>query len=187
MGIQFANLTRMGALLVLALGTGSALAAGERTAVPVDPPATLDEVLVRGARLQELRTEVIKAEDRMLARYNELNPVDDLDIECIQLTPTGTRLAQRYCLTKLQKRAQQRDSAAFLDFARDADTSNGQATPLNETGIRLMERSTEYRKNLVQLLQDHPELRQMLRERGDAQRRYEAARRERFNTKSRAE
>jgi hypothetical protein len=180
MGIQFANLSGIGALVVLTLGHGGAEAAQESVATQ----ETLDEVLVRGARLQELRAAVIEAEDRMLARYNELNQVDDLDIECIQLTPTGTHLKQRYCLTRLQKRAQQRDSAAFLDFARDADTSNGQAPPLNETGIRLMERSMEYRENLTRLLQDHPELRQMLKERGDAQRRYEAARRERFNKKN---
>jgi hypothetical protein len=176
MGIQFANLS--GPAIVLALMLGS------RAASAAEDPEALDEVLVRGARLHELRAAVIKAEDRMLARYNELNQDDDLDIECLQLTPTGTHFAYRYCLTRLQKRAQQKDSSAFLDFARASDTQNGQAPPLNDTGIRLMERSTEYRTILVQLLRDHPELREMLKERGDAQRRYETARRERVGGKA---
>jgi hypothetical protein len=59
----------------------------------------------------------------------------------------------------------------------------GGAPPPSETGIRLMERSKDYRENLVRLLQDHPELRELLVERGAAERRYETERSKRVNGK----
>ena len=150
-------------------------AAEAGTESPANSPET-DEVVVNATRLKDLREAVIKAEDRMLARYNELNQNHDLDIECLQLTPTGTRLSYRYCLTKLQKRAQQKDSSEYMTYMRNADLTNGQAQPMPEVGVRLMERSEDYRKNLVKLLQENPDLRELLVERGAAERRYEAER-----------
>ena len=79
----------------------------------------LDEVVVSGKRLRELRAEVIKAEDRVVARYNELNQDDDLDIECHSFTPTGSRLSHRYCLLKLQKRAQEIENETLFSFGAD--------------------------------------------------------------------
>lgn len=135
----------------------------------------LDEVLVTGTRLRELREEAIKAEDRLLARYNELNSIDDLDVECIKLTPTGTRMSHRYCMLKLQRRAQEQDATAFLTFMRAVDVPNAQAPPLRETGVRLMERSEDYRRNLAKLLEDNPDLRELVSQSAAAMRRYEAA------------
>ncbi len=146
------------------------------------PMDVLDEALITGKRLPELRAAVIAAEDRMLARYNELNQDDDLDIECFEYTRTGTRISYRYCQLKLQARAQRKDSSEFLQFMRAADTPNGGASPMPEVGIWLAgiwlaERSEDYRKNLVKLLQDDPGLRELVVQRAEALRRYEAERR----------
>jgi len=150
----------------------------------------LDEVVVSGKRLRALRAEVIKTEDRVVARYNELNQDDDLDIECHSFTPTGSRLSHRYCLLKLQKRAQEKDAIEYMTymvgaapegFAMPGGAPNTQVTRYedtvmnNQTSARLMERSEDYRKNLVRLLTEHPELRELVVESGEARRRYDAA------------
>jgi len=150
-----------------------------------DSSVTTDEVLVSAMRLKDLREAVIKAEDRMLARYSELNPDKDLDIECAQFTPTGTHFTHRYCMTRLQKRAQEKDSREFLSYMSYMSglTAGGGAAPSSETGIRLMERAPDYRKNLTKLLEDHPDLRELLVERGNAERRYIAERSKRTKGK----
>lgn len=170
---------RCGIALAVSLATGVACAA-DVSAVPTSgTDAVTDEVVVNGARLRGLRAAVLQAEDRFLARYNELNQDHDLDIQCLQFTPTGTHFSYRYCLTRLQKKAQQKDGDEFLTYMRNSDVQNGAAPPIPETGVRLMERSQDYRKNLIKLLRDHPELRELLVARGDAERLYEAERKKR--------
>ncbi len=99
----------------LSISLGACVAAAAQTSTDATTSsAVLDEVVVNGTRMRELRDAVIKAEDRVVARYNGLNQVDDLDIECIKYTPTGTRLSYRFCLTRLQERAQQADATQFM-------------------------------------------------------------------------
>lgn len=163
-------------IVILMLVSFAAVAAD----VTADPPATepqeLDEVVVSAARLRELRDEVIRAEDQMIARYNELNLDDDLDIQCFKFTPTGTRLSHRMCMTKLQIRSQQKDGSEFLQYMRNADISNGAAPPALETGMRLLERWPDYRKNLNKLLEQDAALRELVVNRGELMRRYESER-----------
>jgi len=172
-------------ILIIGLVIGSmeacpALAAVPGTTVPVSPDEVLDEVEVKGVRIWQLRAAVIKAEDRVIARYNDLNRDDDLDIECLSNTPTGTRLSFRYCRTKLQKRTQQDDSWNWISSALSMQLEPGMGTspppPLPETPTRLLERMEDYKKNLATLLQDDPRLRELVKEHSDARRRYEAAR-----------
>ena len=151
-----------------------ALAATEATVT--NPSAEeMDQIVVQGTQLWELRAAVIKAEDRLLARYNELNKDDDLDIDCRQHKPTGTHIEFRYCLTRLQERAQQRDGSEFLAYLQGLEVTNGQNPP-DRPETLLLERQADYRKNLVRLLRNNPDLRQLINQRADALRRYEARR-----------
>jgi len=171
--------------LIMIAGLASCMGACHAVAAAQPPPSSanvdqvLDEVEVKGARLRELRAAVITAEDRVIARYNELNRDDDLDIECLKVRPTGTRLSFRYCRTKLQKRAQQDDSwnwiSETLTMQLEAGAGSRQPPSLSQTPIRLLERLDDYKKNLATLLQDDPGLRELAKEHGDARRRYEAA------------
>ena len=54
--------------------------ASEERVDPSGQKDQLDEVVVEGRRVAELRAEVIAAEDRMVALYNDLNTEPDLDI-----------------------------------------------------------------------------------------------------------
>jgi len=145
------------------------------------PLQTLEEVEIRGTRLWKLRADVIKAEDRLVATYNELNKDDDLDIECLDFTPTGTHVSYRYCRSVLQRRAQEDDSWRLMGYLRGMDAQEGAgggvatAAPSAQTRDRLLERQDDYLKNLRKLLQDSPELRSLATEHDDARRRYNTA------------
>lgn len=167
------------------ISSGACMATAAQTGVDdaTNSADVLDEVVVSGTRMRELRDTVIKAEDRVVALYNELNQVDDLDIRCLKYVPTGTRLSYRFCLTRLQERLQQTDATQFMTYMRNSDVSNGEAPPSRETGVRLMERLDDYRKNMAQLLQDNPDLRELVAQQAEALRRYEAAQRMRLKGK----
>jgi hypothetical protein len=78
---------------------------------------------------------------------------------------------------------QQKDASEFMNYMWNSDVQNGQSSPSPEVGVRLMERSGEYRKNLAKLLQDNPDLRELVEQRADALRRYDAARQTRMKGK----
>ncbi len=74
-----------------------------------------------------------------------------------------------------QGAAQERDATEFVTYVRNAEISTGSAPPQRETGVRLMERSEDYRRNLAKLLEDDPDLRELVRQSYEALQRYENA------------
>jgi len=132
----------------------------------------MDEVVVRGTRLYELRAAVVKAEDHFNAVYNEINDLDDFDIKCSEATPTGTKLKMRYCRTRLEEKSLSDEGRSFLEAVQD-----GAAQP---RGMRaemvLMAREAEYEQNMVALFRNHPELREAVKEYQEALQRYDRER-----------
>jgi hypothetical protein len=179
----------------VALLAGSIVAHAAIATAPRSDPSVrleeLDEVVVAGTRLWELRAAVIKAQDLLVARYNQLNRDDDFDINCVTNAPTGTRFLRRYCLTRLQEREEQNDAIAIIDWQTDmildpnkpgaitSEIHTNANQPNPQTQMHLAERSEDYRKNLIQLMQDHPELRRLARQQAEARRAYETAIRQR--------
>lgn len=177
---RFERLSVIGVVVALAGASAVAVAAATTEAdagATRSPTEALDEVLVRGARLRELRAAAIRTQDAVISRYNELTKDDDLRIECGRLTPTGTHFSYRYCQLRLQRRAQEMDATAFMNFMHSLDQPTADAPPVREVGVRLMERSEEYRRNLARLLEDNPDLRELVHASDEALQRYEAARR----------
>lgn len=174
-------------MVAAALVTGLLCAHTARAALAsADTPGAstvLDEVVVKGTRLWKLRAAVIEAEDRLVERYNDLNQNDDFDIQCLLDAPTGTRLLRRYCMTQLQGRVERTDATAYINWSNDTviDPVTGGArhsnspTPMREVHLRLLERSQDYKKNLILLLQNNPDLRALAKQHSEARRRYEAA------------
>jgi hypothetical protein len=141
-----------------------------------------DEVLVRGARLRELRAATVAAEERFYARYNELNKVDDYDIECAMNVHTGQRIPQRRCLTRLQLDARARNGIEVLEMRQQQAEGSGQTgrpPNTNPEGIWLS-RYDEYKSNMLYLLKVHPELRRLARDSEAAQKRYDTEYRRRL-------
>jgi hypothetical protein len=153
-------------------------------AQPIDKAATtptelLDEVVVRGTRLSELKAAIVEAEDRFYARYNELNNVDVFDIVCTIDSPTGTKINQRVCLTKLQLNAKRDYAREYLQNLQDttkyAGESPGPGKPpdTNPNAVWSV-RYEEYRDNMLYLLSRHPDLRRLASEGEEAQKRFDA-------------
>ena len=164
-------------LLSVGLSTGFAATPATDTGTLREPEAPMGEVLVTGVR--ELKSAAIKAEDRMLARYNELNRDRDLDIVCSTGTPTGTRLTQRYCKLRLQQRVEERDAWSAMtamtrqDIQAGAGAAAAAPTPLAEVRVELMARADDFRKNVENLLRDNPDLRELVHQSASARRQYE--------------
>lgn len=142
---------------------------------PAAASGVSEEVVVHGTALWALREDVIKAEDRFYARYNELNKVDDFDVECKWSAPTGSHIQQRGCLTRLAMRADQVYASDYVNFLQGAGPM-----PDNDPHMVLLDRYTEFKENVLYLLKTSPELRRLVRERAEAVKRYNDERRRRF-------
>jgi hypothetical protein len=63
-----------------------------------------EEVIVRGRRLGELRSEVRLARERAYGIFNEINGSDDFDVYCREEVRTGTRSTDRVCRAQFESR-----------------------------------------------------------------------------------
>jgi len=147
----------------------------------------IDEVLVNGMRLSELRAAIVAAEDRFYARYNELNKVDDFDIDCATDAHTGTRIGRRRCFTKLQRDAMAQNGIEVLEmFQQQRMPVDPMSGPPGSAGMTAVGRPPntdpqvvwlahydEYRNNMLKLLRGNADLRRMAREAARAQQRYD--------------
>jgi hypothetical protein len=147
------------------------------------PSEVLDEVLVRGKRLNELKAAIVVAEDRFYARYNELNKVDIFDIECAVDAPIGTKIPQRLCLTKLQLNARSDHGREYLqnlqETTKHAPGKGGGSLapgkpPDTDPDVVWSARYDEYRNNMLDLLKQNRDLQRLAREGEDARKRYNA-------------
>lgn len=64
----------------------------------------VDEVIVRGRRLTELRLEVDMAQERAYEIFNEINSNDEFDVYCREEGRTGTRSTRRVCRAQFERR-----------------------------------------------------------------------------------
>lgn len=144
------------------------------------PPIETEEIVVRAPRLDELRAAIVKAEDRFYARYNELNKVDDFDVECKVDAPTGTKFKQRGCLTRVQLKAQQEQGSEFMKMVQDQAVGVPGTPPTTDPDTAMLARYQEYKMNALYLLNMNPELRRLVRERDEAEKRYNDELKKRF-------
>lgn len=153
-------------LMAYALGMGPVHAASPE---PVSETTELPEVQVMGKRLYQMRQDIIKAEDKFFALFNQLNTDDDYDVHCAMEAPTGTRLKQRVCRVQFYEKAQAEEAQAILrgEYAPPAD-------------LVAVERGAEYERKALAVINAHPELLKLVREREALEKKYNAARKERF-------
>jgi hypothetical protein len=166
------------------MATLCALSAPASTADAPDPKAPLDEVVVRGKRVQlaEMRRELLQLEDRFYSRYNELNTNNDFDIHCVDEARTGTRFVRRSCRAVYQEEAFHEEAKAALATRQNiqeqlrVNKPNPTVTgPIPVPATVLVEaRLPEFRKNMKAVTSRDPELGRLLKERSDLSERYEA-------------
>lgn len=132
----------------------------------------LEEVAVIGRRLYRLQYELVKAQDRFFARYNDLNTNDDFDIHCSYRAPTGTTLRKRECQVEFILEHTGQQGRDFLESL----TSSSSRPATSPPNVVWLERREEFRENFRQQLRASPELRQLMLEWQQQQARYEKAR-----------
>jgi hypothetical protein len=106
-----------------------------------EPPRQMDQVVVRGERLHDLRRAVNKARERLVREYNRVNQDRRQAVSCKEDAATGTRLSRSSCSTYAQRQALEQEVSSLVEgfsenaALQDAEISNriartGQATPL---------------------------------------------------------
>lgn len=157
------------------------VAAGQdssRALLPGESVVELDQVDVIGKKLQQMRRELIAAQDRFYAHFNELNTNDDFDIHCTMHAPVGTGIRQRQCrLEFLREAAAEQGQNFFLGLTSDPPTITRSHVPAQ---TQWYARSDEYRETIKALLETSPELQELALTWQRLQEQYDAARKRRL-------
>ena len=139
---------------------------------PADPLAEV-EINAQREKLSVMRAEMVKLEDRFYAEYNKLNSDHQYDMVCNVDAPTGTRLKSRSCQPVFVNTATEEEAKSFL--------WGGHTVP---PAIMVINgKWPAYEKNMLSVINQHAELRKLIREREALGKRYEAVRKIKFKGK----
>ena len=111
-------------MVFLGLGLAQVFAIAAEDAPPPEavlqaptPQNRIEEIEVIGQRsLIQLRLEIKQAEVHMFSLFNELNSKDEFDVNCRNVTHTGTLIPTWECDTGYIKEARFQNVQDFLDF-----------------------------------------------------------------------
>jgi hypothetical protein len=142
-----------------------------QTAIAQKPADPLDEVEINAQRekLSVMRAEMVKLEERFYGAYNKLNSDDQYDIVCAVEAPTGSNIHSRVCRPVFVNRATEEEAQGFL---------LGYSVP--PAKMVILAKSPDYEKNVLAVINQHPELRRIVREREALEKRYELVRKKKF-------
>jgi hypothetical protein len=163
---------------------------------PRIPDAPITEVEIEASRptsLLAMRAELLRLEAKFYDEYNSVNTEHQFDINC----PLQERVASHVLVRSCQA------SAVRLDFMDEVPISDGgvsrsPVSPLTDhfapaaSRIRLQApglrspklRTPEFRRNVISVVTDHPELLELLKQRSALAERYEALRKQRLGGKA---
>jgi hypothetical protein len=162
------------ASLVAVSGTGLCVAASSPPG-PQSEGEVMEEVLVRGTRLYELRAAIVAVEDKFYSRYNDLNTIDDFDIACNRVQLTGTKFKKRRCAPRLLDKVLASDARETLEAMQDGRQKRGE-----DPDAVLARHSGEYKQNMLRILRSDSQLRALVQERDKAQVRYDTEHKKRM-------
>lgn len=160
-------------LLAMLLHGASPMAA--TAPVPTLPDEELEEALVSGRQLRQLRADIVDAEDRFYALFNELNRNDDYDVHCTRDAPTGTRISHRVCRPVFYARAQEDEARAFLD-----EVQGFAAAVVPSPQVVALERNADMTRSMLEVINKDPRLVKLVREREQLEKKYIAERKKRM-------
>jgi hypothetical protein len=101
---------------------------------PADP-APIEEIVVLGKALEELRIRIELAEDAFYARFNEINSNDRFDIHCYERPATGSRIQGRTCLSNAWREAGQEAANAIVRDLQSTAMVAGGSGGSTSTGV----------------------------------------------------
>lgn len=153
----------------------------------VAPQSDLNEVLVQAQRVQlrEMRKELVQLEDRIFARYDELNTKDEFDIHCFKEARTGTRFVKRTCRAQYEEDAVEDEGRQGTEVRQVFENRLRAGYPQPPVPpappmMAILARLDEFRANMKNVVSSDPQLLSLLRDRAELAKRYEATRRRIF-------
>lgn len=158
---------------------GASVAAGQQSDSSPPPVSSveLEEVEVIGKKLYQMQRDVVQAQDRFYAAYNELNTKDDFDVHCVDEALTGTLMRRRECRLEFLREAMAAEGQEFfLGITSDPPRAARFVQPPVQ---RWFARKEEYRAHVRQLLESSPELQSLASRWMELQAQYEKARKAR--------
>jgi hypothetical protein len=123
------------------------------------------EVIAQRAKLNAMREELQRLEEQFYAEYNKFNSNPQYDIVCTTGTRRGSRIMQP-CEPAFVKEATRDAKSARLD--------DRCAPPAMRA---VLAKTPDHQKNMMDVVERHPELRALLKERHELAQRYEALQR----------
>ena len=121
------------------------------------------EVTVRAKReLEKIRLEIDAAQDRFIARYNELNKDPQYAMKCNDEARTGSRFTHHHCVPEFVNTATNAEARAALD---------GHFAP--PAALVTASKKDSFQKNMLDIASSSPELQNLAREYSDLQARYD--------------
>ena len=136
---------------------------------------------------RDLQAEMVKIENEYFALYNQLNTDHQYDMVCQKVRATGSRFDTRVCQPRYVLTAKENAASERVHSAIAAGEASGPANARgpdvgNEVagGAHAVQLSKEdaFRKNMLDVLQNSPELQALGKKRDELQARYEAATRD---------
>jgi len=145
-------------LCALASPAFAADSTGSRVQAPVD-----GEVTVRATRkLAEIRKEIRAAQDRFIARYNELNTVREYAIACSEEAPTGSGFSRYACRPQYVNTATADEASEWV--LGHFSIPSGTVTASKREG---------FRQNMLAVSSKSPELQKLAQDQVNLQARYD--------------
>jgi hypothetical protein len=168
-----------GALDTLLAGTG--LTYHLRSTQEIEIVGTpMDEVEITGSyeKLSVMRKEYEKVEDQFYEEYNELNTNPQYEVSCSEGESHNARLAfstgGRNCVPRFVNDAQRDEAMGFLGDAF------GGGHPTMTAALIIRQKTPDYQKNMVALVNKNPKLLELLMKRSALAQRYEVVRKKKF-------
>jgi hypothetical protein len=135
----------------------------------------LEEIIISGDRnsLSSARKAMVEAEDRLYARFNELNKDDAFDILCSEAAPIGTVLRKRVCEPRGLQQWTSAEARSIL-FNTEGTVTPNAAASMGPVFV------AESKKRMLDLIRKDPELLRALLERARLEKHYEEIRKEKL-------
>jgi hypothetical protein len=149
------------------------------SAAPAQPVvvAPLDEVEINAGRenrkLSAMRAEIEKLEDRFYAEYNQVNTQRQYDVGCRMKARPNSHVLTRVC------------EPAFVEKTLEKEwRSSLEGFSPRQTNMVVLPNLTDYQKNMVDVVRNHPKLLDLVKERNELAQRYEAVRKQKLEGNS---
>jgi hypothetical protein len=151
------------------------LAIGAEAVPRPAPPESLEEVEVTGHanKLIVIRDRIHLLEDKFNDGYNKANTDHQYDVSCVSEVPLGTHIPTRFCQPVFAARAKEDEAKDWLQ---------GHSGP--PASLVILMKAKDYQKNMIAVVQKHPELLELLKERKALIARLEEVRNEKFKGKT---